>query len=114
MAQQVFDTPLNSRSISGYTAAMLAPLPTRLALIAVLVFAQALYAGHSVVHDSGGSSDCQICLQTSVGGAALPTSGFANDIPVYVPIRPECYTAPVAPAFLTFSHQSRAPPLLPV
>jgi hypothetical protein len=93
---------------------MFASLPARLALIAVLVFSQALYAGHSVVHDAGSQTDCQICLQTSASGAALTSGSIDPAVPVYTPARTDSYVAPAAPTHFTLSHPSRAPPLFPL
>ncbi|MDH5173546.1 MAG: hypothetical protein OEW92_14085 [Gammaproteobacteria bacterium] len=94
---------------------MFASLPARLALIAILVFSQALYAGHSVKHDSGNQPDCRICLQTSASGAALPSADFAPAGPqAHLPVCGNYYLAPAIPAFFTLAHPSRAPPSFPV
>jgi hypothetical protein len=93
---------------------MFASLPARLALIAILVFSQALYAGHSVKHEAGNQAGCDICLQTSAGGAALPCSGIEPTLQVHAPVRPANYVAPAAPVRFTLAHPSRAPPFSPV
>ena len=93
---------------------MFASLPKRLVLIALLVFSQALYAGHSVKHDSGNQADCQMCLQTSTSGAALPCSGIEPVAQAPVPTVPDHYVAPAALAHFTLAHPSRGPPPSPV
>lgn len=44
----------------------------RVVLIAVLLFAQTVYAGHVLLHVNGEQTDCQICLHGASGSAALP------------------------------------------
>ena len=93
---------------------MVASLPARLALIAVLVLFQAVYAGHSVQHDSGVQPECNICLQTSAGAAVLPGRAIAVALPPPALDRPAALVAPAAPACPTLFPPSRAPPALPV
>lgn len=91
---------------------MFASLPARLALIAILVFSQAVYAGHSVKHDSGNQPECQICLLTSASSAALPCSYFApTDLQAHLPDHCDNYLAPAIPTCFSLSHPSRAPPV---
>jgi hypothetical protein len=93
---------------------MFASLTARLALIAALVCCQALYAGHSVKHDSDHPSECQVCLQTSASGAMLPSRVIEHPVVLHAPDRPQHYLAPAARAYGAVSHPSRAPPAFPV
>jgi hypothetical protein len=92
---------------------MIASLPARLALIAALVFSQALYAGHSVNHDAGSQPDCMICLQ-SANSAAVTCDGIQPTVDVYGPVCPESHIALVLPAYFPLNHPSRAPPQFPL
>jgi len=80
-----------------------------LALVAALVFSQALYAGHSVSHDKGGRADCQICLQAS-SSVAISPDAIQLVIPSYHPPANRSYRSPVAPVRSPNQHLSRAPP----
>jgi len=93
---------------------MFASLTARLALIAALVCCQALYAGHSVKHDSDHPSECQVCLQNSASGAMLPSRVIEHPVVLHAPDRPQHYLAPAARAYGAVSHPSRAPPAFPV
>ncbi|MEZ5503851.1 MAG: hypothetical protein R3E50_14765 [Halioglobus sp.] len=85
---------------------------TRLALVAALVFSQALFAGHGVVHANGEPADCQICLQACSGGAALPSSEVGPVLTAYAPRLTDSRPLPTATRSLPASHPARAPPFL--
>jgi hypothetical protein len=82
----------------------------RIVLIAALVFSQTLYAGHTMLHNDNSQMDCQLCLHTSPGGAALP-SGELQPVTAR-PSQPRIcgYDAPVTSSTFQNSHPSRAPP----
>ena len=85
----------------------------RYALVAALVFSQALYAGHGISHDAGSQSDCQICLQASNSGAAPPAGGINAFIDSYaLPRIKPGFTAHYSYSFPN-SNPSRAPPSFP-
>ncbi len=44
----------------------------RVVLIAALLFAQTVYAGHVQLHVNDEQTDCQICLHAATGSTALP------------------------------------------
>jgi len=93
---------------------MFAPYLARIALLAALVFSQALYAGHALQHGNDQQADCQVCLQASTGHGALPCQ----------PPTPAINAAPSGPMLqvvepgyrttLSVSHPSRAPPAHPL
>jgi hypothetical protein len=88
---------------------------SRFLLLAALVFSQALYAGHGVVHSNGEQADCHICLQASSGGAALVCDAVALPLPVYAPLDVSvCPVSVSAASPFPTSHPTRAPPLYPV
>ena len=88
---------------------------TRACLIVVLLFSQAIYAGHAMAHDGGNQLDCELCLHTSTGTDALPRV----EIPATfsVPCGPTLFarynTVPVVFAFPK-SHPGRAPPFFSI
>ena len=93
---------------------MFAPYLARIALLAALVFSQALYAGHALQHGNDQQADCQVCLQASTSHGALPCQPPTPDI-ADAPGEPIQYV--VESGFhstLSCSHPSRAPPAHPL
>ncbi len=90
---------------------MSAPYLTRLCLLAALLFSQAVYAGHAVAHDNGNQLDCQLCLHTSTGTAALPHTEVTPTffVPPYFVSFTQHTTVHTASTFQK-SHPGRAPP----
>ena len=100
---------LNLSAIPGYTGPMLASPLARLALIAALVFSQALYAGHSVSHSDNNGADCKICLQAS-SSVAISPDAIQPAIPAYQSIANRDYASPTVLFRFPNQHPSRAPP----
>jgi len=85
----------------------------RLALVATLVFAQAVSAGHDGVHGKNRLADCQICLHASAAGTALPSLETAPFLPPSAAV-PQWHCAVSAPCRpFPRSHRARAPPVFP-
>ena len=89
-------------------------LLTSFALIAALVLSQAVYADHSLSHRSSSQGDCQVCLQASAAGAALPCTvqGPVPALLVETGRVPATLCATARSVYL-HSQQSRAPPSHP-
>jgi hypothetical protein len=88
---------------------MLATPLARLALVAALVFSQALYAGHSVSHDDSGSAACKICLQAS-SSVAISPDAIRLATPTFHSLSTRDYANAVVLYRLPSRHRSRAPP----
>ncbi|MFT5710169.1 MAG: hypothetical protein ACI8QT_000861 [Halioglobus sp.] len=99
----------------SYNIAKCTPYLTRTGLVAVLLFAQAFYAGHAMAHGDGNQLDCQLCLQTSTDTAALPYTEMTMSFSC--PFLPTLFnqdtTVRVISAFPK-SHPSRAPPFFSI
>ncbi len=86
----------------------------RFSLLAVLVLSQVLYTGHAVSHLGGDQVDCQMCLQTSSGGAAL-LSADSQLLLLSQGATPIVNRfTPAAIDSFPNSHPTRAPPFNPV
>jgi len=108
---QAFNPPL----VLGYNEQMTASFLARVCLLAVLVFSQALLADHAIQHNNGNLADCQFCLQSSTGSAALPT-GETNLFIATRPLSSHTYSHPALVPNSAFANAnpSRAPPLYPL
>ncbi len=84
----------------------------RFALLAALVFTQALYAGHAWQHDTDQQADCQICMQASAGMGGLPCESAGPAISAIPTRSVPAVAEPGHGSTLSFSHPSRAPPIL--
>ena len=99
----------------GYNIPMSTPYLTRVCLIAVLLFSQAIYAGHAMAHDGGNQLDCQLCLHTSTGTAALPRAEMTASFPIRCgPTLFTQYTTVLIVSAFPKSHPSRAPPFFSI
>lgn len=83
----------------------------RYGLILALVFAQTLYAGHNNLHQNTDFADCQICLQSSSGGAALPVAHVAVTPTDWGRPQSAEYTSRSSISSYPDSHPTRAPPV---
>jgi len=90
--------------------AAMSRLFARLALIAMLVLSQALYAGHSFVHSDGDQPTCQVCLQASGGSAAAVCTVTIGPTPIYFSLPPLSHREAATISSFTNPHPARAPP----
>lgn len=89
---------------------MLSSRCAKFALIATLLFAHMVYAGHHPLLDNGSRADCQICLQASSGMLAPPCAELPR-FTDYSHHAPVCVSRePVRSANTANPHPPRAPP----